>query len=121
MYQPCGVSTTIAVLFHEIPQELGDFGVLVHSGLSVKRALLLNLASASAAILGAVASLVAGATLGAIVTSTLIPMAAGGFVYIAAADLIPELQHDRSGWGLVRQLLLMAFGMSIMGLLAIAD
>lgn len=115
-----GVSTTIAVLFHEIPQELGDFGVLVHSGLSVRRALFINLASASAAILGAVASLVAGAALGALVTRTLIPVAAGGFVYIATADLIPELQQDRSLRGLVEQAALMALGIAVMGLLALA-
>lgn len=116
-----GISTTIAVLFHEIPQELGDFGVLVHSGLSVKRALLINVASASAAILGALASLVAGEALGTIVTDTLIPVAAGGFVYIAAADLIPTLQHDRSFHGLVEQSAFMAVGIAIMGLLAIVE
>ena len=91
-----GLATTVAVLFHEIPQELGDFGILIHSGLSVRRAVLLNLASASAAILGAVAALLLGAVSGAAVTMLLVPITAGGFVYIAAADLMPELQHDRT-------------------------
>jgi zinc and cadmium transporter len=116
-----GVATTVAVLFHEIPQELGDFGVLVHSGLSVRRAVLLNIVSASVAILGAITALLLGAVSGAAVTLVLIPVTAGGFVYIAAADLIPELQHDRTGRGLLLQVSLIALGMGVMGFLAILE
>jgi zinc and cadmium transporter len=116
-----GLATTVAVLFHEIPQELGDFGILIHSGLSVRRAVLLNLASASVAILGSVAALLLGTVSGAAVTMVLIPVTAGGFVYIAAADLIPELQHDRSGRGLLIQVSLISLGMGVMGLLAILE
>ena len=116
-----GLATTVAVLFHEIPQELGDFGILIHSGLSVRRAVLLNLASASVAILGSVSALLLGAVSGAAVTMVLIPVTAGGFVYIAAADLIPELQHDRSGRGLLIQVSLISLGMGVMGLLAILE
>jgi zinc and cadmium transporter len=116
-----GVATTVAVLFHEIPQELGDFGILIHSGLSVRRAVLLNLASASAAILGTISALLLGAVSGAAVTMVLIPVTAGGFVYIAAADLIPELQHDRTGRSLLLQVSLIALGMGVMGLLAILE
>jgi zinc and cadmium transporter len=112
-----GLATTVAVLFHEIPQELGDFGILVHSGLSVRQAVFVNLASASAAILGTIVALLVGAVAGAAVTSVLVPVAAGGFVYIAAADLIPELQHDRSARGLVVQAGLISLGMAVMGLL----
>lgn len=116
-----GISTTVAVLFHEIPQELGDFGVLVHSGLSVRRALLLNLASASAAIAGSIATLLASTLTGMVVTGVLLPVTAGGFVYIAAADLIPELQHDRSLRGLFVQASLMALGILVMALLALVE
>jgi zinc and cadmium transporter len=116
-----GLATTVAVLFHEIPQELGDFGILIHSGLSVRRAVLLNLASASAAILGTVAGLLLGAMSGSVITTVLIPVTAGGFVYIAAADLIPELQHDRSGRGLALQVGLISLGMGAMGFLAILE
>jgi zinc and cadmium transporter len=116
-----GLATTVAVLFHEIPQELGDFGILIHSGLSVRQAVLLNLGSASAAILGAVAALLLGTLWGSTITTVLIPVTAGGFVYIAAADLIPELQHDRSGRGLLVQVGLILLGMGLMGLLAIAE
>jgi zinc and cadmium transporter len=116
-----GLSTTIAVLFHEIPQELGDFGVLVHSGLSVRKAVLLNLASASTAVLGTVMALAAGSLAGETVTSVLVPMAAGGFVYIAGADLIPELQHDRSLSSLLLQSGFIAAGIAVMAALTLLD
>jgi zinc and cadmium transporter len=115
-----GASTTLAVVCHEVPQELGDFGVLVHSGLRVRRAVLLNVASASLAFLGAVVTLGVGAVSGA-VTELLLPMAAGGFVYIAAADLVPELQHDRSLRGLLAQAALITAGIAVMGLLTLLD
>jgi zinc and cadmium transporter len=116
-----GFSTTVAVVFHEIPQELGDFGVLVHSGLSIRQAVLLNLASASVAILGAVSTLAIGAAAGAGVSETLVPVTAGGFVYIAAADLIPELQHDRSLRGLFAQASLIAAGIAVMAALSLVE
>jgi len=116
-----GLSTTVAVLLHEIPQELGDFGVLIHSGLPVRKAVLLNLASASLAIVGTVAALLVGAAAGATVTGLLVPVTAGGFVYIAAADLIPELQHDRSLRGLLVQASLISLGIAAMALLAVLE
>jgi zinc and cadmium transporter len=116
-----GVSTTVAVLLHEIPQELGDFGILLHSGLSVRKAVLVNLASASVAVLGTVLALLVGALAGRVVATVLVPLTAGGFVYIAAADLIPELQHDRSARGLLVQASLIALGIAVMGLLAAVD
>jgi len=116
-----GVSTTLAVLLHEIPQEFGDFGILIHSGLSVRRALLVNLGSASVAILGTALSLSLGSIAKETVTATLVPLTAGGFVYLAAADLIPELQHDRSLRGLIVQTLLILAGIVVMGLLTVVE
>lgn len=87
-----GVVTTGAVLLHEVPQEVGEFGVLVRGGVPVRRALLLNFLSASMAFVGAVVALLVGATSGAFLES-LVPLTAGTFVYIAAADLVPELHH----------------------------
>jgi zinc and cadmium transporter len=113
-----GVTTTVAVLLHELPQELGDFGILVHSGLGVRKAVLVNLASASVAVLGTATALLVGAVAGEAVTSLLLPVAAGGFVYLAAADLIPELQHDRSLRALLVQTSLIALGIALMGALA---
>lgn len=116
-----GISTTVAVLLHEIPQELGDFGILVHSGLTVRRATALNLASALVAILGTTTVAVARTMAHARVTEVLIPITAGGFVYIAAADLMPELQHDRSLRGLAVQSSLILLGIAVMALLAFID
>jgi zinc and cadmium transporter len=115
-----GVSTTLAVVCHELPQELGDFGVLVHSGLRVRQAIVFNLASASLAVLGAVLTLSLGPMTGT-VTELLLPVTAGGFVYIAAADLIPDLQHDRSLAGLLAQASLITAGITVMGLLTLVD
>jgi zinc and cadmium transporter len=116
-----GLSTTIAVLLHEIPQEFADFGILIHSGLSVRKAILINLASASVAIFGTGLSLLAGALAQETVTATLVPLTAGGFVYLAAADLIPELQHDRSLRALFIQTALIAIGIAVMGLLTFIE
>ena len=118
---PLGLSTTIAVLLHEIPQESGDFGILIHSGLTVRNAVLLNLASASVAILGTVLSLLAGSVAQETVTTSLVPLTAGGFVYLAAADLIPELQHDRSLRALMVQTFLITLGIVTMGLLTFIE
>jgi zinc and cadmium transporter len=116
-----GLSTTIAVLLHEIPQELADFGILIHSGLRVRKAVLLNLASASVAILGTALSLLAGSVAQETIATLLVPLAAGGFVYLAAADLIPELQHERGLHALVVQTMLIALGIAIMGLLTFIE
>ena len=116
-----GISTTIAVLLHEIPQELGDFGILVHSGLSVRQATLLNVASAAVAILGTATAVFAGTVAHLHTTEVLVPITAGGFVYIAAADLIPELQHDRTVRALFVQTALISCGIAVMALLTWID
>jgi len=87
---PVGIATTVAVIFHEIPQEISDFGVLIHGGFSKAKALFYNFLTALTAILGAVIALLIGNNI-ANVTTFLIPFAAGSFIYIASSDLIPEL------------------------------
>ncbi|HLC57006.1 MAG TPA: ZIP family metal transporter [Candidatus Nanoarchaeia archaeon] len=87
---PVGIATTMAVIFHEIPQELGDFGVLLYSGFKKKMALLFNFLSALCAVLGALTVFLIQKDL----TSFLIPFAAGTFLYIAGSDLIPELHEE---------------------------
>jgi len=116
-----GVSTTLAVLFHEIPQELGDFSILIHSGIKPRKAILMNFASATVAIIGTVCALLAGSVARETLVSVLIPVTAGGFVYLALADLIPELQHDRTPFSLLTQTGLMALGITVMALLALAE
>jgi len=88
-----GIATTLAVAIHEIPQEIGDFGVLVHGGFNKIKALILNFLTALAAVLGGIIgyflSSYAQNSL-----SLLLPLAAGGFLYIAASDLIPEIRKE---------------------------
>jgi zinc and cadmium transporter len=83
-----GVATWVVAAAHEVPQELGDFGILVHSGWKPRSALLFNFASAITFLVGA---LVAYAVSGAVDVAFLVPFAAGNFVYIAASDLIPQI------------------------------
>lgn len=116
-----GISTTVAVALHEIPQELGDFGVLVHSGMTPRKAVLYNLAASGGAVVGTIVVLLIGRIAEDIVASVLLPITAGGFVYIAAADLIPELQHERSFRITLLQTLLICAGIAIMGVLKLAD
>lgn len=89
-----GIMTTLAIIMHEIPQELGDFGVLVYGGFKPRKALLLNFATALTAVLGALA----GYLLSSVVTGMVyyaLPFAAGSFIYISSSDLIPELHKER--------------------------
>lgn len=88
-----GIATTVAVILHEIPQELGDIGVLLYSGFSKAKALLFNLLTALSAVVAAVVVMVAGAESPAI-AAVLVPLAAGNFLYIAGSDLIPELHKE---------------------------
>lgn len=90
---PVGIATTIAVIVHEIPQEFADFGVLLYSGLSKSRALFFNFLSAALAIIGAVVGLFIGVRSETFV-HLILPFAAGGFVYIAGSNLIPELHKE---------------------------
>ena len=103
-----GFATTIAVALHEIPQEFGDFGVLLHAGLTPRRALGLNFLSASSAFLGAVLVLAAEGAMHA--ESVLVPVAAGGFLYVACADLVPELRKRARGAALLVTLAALAGG-----------
>ena len=90
---PLGIATTLAVAFHEIPQEIGDFGVLIHSGFKKTTALLLNFLSGVLAVLGGIIGfLLSDAIQGSIVF--LLAFAAGVFIYIASSDLIPEIKHE---------------------------
>jgi zinc and cadmium transporter len=90
---PLGLATTMAVVFHEIPQELGDFSVLIYGGIHKKKALLFNFLTALTAVIGAVIALALGSLIDG-ATLLLVPFAAGNFVYIAGSDLIPELRKD---------------------------
>jgi zinc and cadmium transporter len=90
---PLGIATTLAVVFHEIPQEIGDFGVLIYGGFNKSRAIFFNFSTALTAILGAIVALSIGLLIQDFIPF-LIPFAAGNFIYIAGSDLIPELRKE---------------------------
>ncbi len=92
---PLGIVATISVILHEVPQEIADFGVLLYSGMSRKKALLFNFLSAVTAIAGAVVGLILGSRVAGF-TEFVLPFAAGNFLYIAGSNLVPEL-HKRCG------------------------
>lgn len=108
-----GIATTIAVVLHEIPQEIGDFGVLIHGGFSKKKALLYNFLTALTSILGAVIVLLIGSYINNI-NMFLIPFAAGGFIYIAGSDLIPELHKEAKIKESILQTLTFILGVGVM-------
>jgi len=110
---PLGVSTAVAVAAHEIPQEVGDFAILLHAGYSRTRALLLNLLSALASAAGAVVALVAVNSVPRILPYCL-ALAAASFLYVAMADLIPGLHRGRTDANSMRQILLIAAGVGTM-------
>jgi zinc and cadmium transporter len=115
---PVGIATTIAVILHEIPQEMGDFGVLLHAGMEVKKALLFNFISALTSVLGAFVIIVLGAG-GYDISNKIIPITIGGFLYIANSDLIPELHKEVIIKNSVIQLISFLTGVGIMFLLTL--
>ena len=111
-----GLATSLATIFHEIPQEIGDFGVLIHGGFTHKKALLLNFASALTAVLGAVLTLFVGMKF-VVLSKLIIPFTAGTFIYIAGSDLIPELHKETQLWKSTIQLMGLILGLFLMFIL----
>jgi zinc and cadmium transporter len=117
---PVGIATTAAVFLHEIPQEISDFGVLMHGGFSRARALFMNFLSALGAVLGAVFALfVAGQIEG--IATLFIPFAAGSFIYIATADLIPELHKESRVGESIKHLIALLLGIVVMSALLLLE
>jgi len=110
---PLGIATTLAVVFHEIPQEIGDFGILLHTGFTKRRALFFNFLSATLAMLGTAVALLVGSSLESF-SSVMLSFTAGGFIYIAGSDLLPELQKELEPAKSTVQLLAMAGGIGLM-------
>jgi len=110
---PAGIATTFAVILHEIPQEIGDFGVLIHGGFTKGKAILLNFFTALTAILGTIVALMLNNYIPNI-QQILVPIAIGGFLYIAGSDLIPELHKENKIWVSIGQIIAFIFGIIIM-------
>jgi len=109
---PVGIATTLAVVFHEIPQEIGDYGVLLHGGFSKNKALMFNFLTALAAVLGALFALALSVYLANIenLKIFLLSFAAGEFIYIAGSDLVPELHKETKPSKSLLQLIAFIFG-----------
>ena len=106
---PLGVTTALAVAAHEIPQEVGDFAILLRAGYSRARAFTLNVMSAAGGVLGAIAMLITSQWLPGVLPYVL-SFAAGSFLYVAMSDLIPDLHRGGVEGGPFRQLVLIGAG-----------
>lgn len=115
-----GFATTIAVILHEIPQEIADFGILIHAGFSKQKALMFNLLSALTAFVGLVISFWLGATITNF-TPIMLAFTAGGFIYIAGSDLIPELHRDPESGNSIFELSAIVAGLLLMFLLTFLE
>lgn len=113
-----GAVTTITILLHEVPHEIGDFAILVQSGCTKRKAMCLQLLTAVGALAGTVCSLLAEGV-GAAATAWILPFTAGGFVYIATVTVLPELLVGRSSlWQSLLEILALLFGVGMMVLIA---
>lgn len=110
---PLGITTTIAIALHEIPQEIGDFGVLLYSGFSKKKALILNFGVALIVVLGGLVGWLLSAYVEDI-TKYLIPVAAAGFIYIALSDILPELRKEKNMKNFIWSFIFMIIGIALL-------
>jgi len=108
-----GFATTLGVIAHEIPQEISDFGVLIHAGFSRRKALFYNFLAACTAIAGALGTLLLG-DIFTNISAYVLPFAAGGFIYLAGSDLIPELHREKSIRKSTLQLVVILIGLGLM-------
>ncbi len=110
---PLGIVTTLAITLHEIPQEFGDFSVLIHSGMKTKKALFFNFLSAAMAVIGAGIGYIFLSQIHSLIPFAL-SIAAGGFIYIASADLIPELHKEGEKKKMVAQTIALLLGVLVL-------
>ncbi len=113
-----GIATTIAVVLHEIPHEVGDFSALIHGGLPIKKALIFNFLSALAAIFGAIVTLMIG-NISEGFKLALLPITAGGFIYLAGSDLLPELYAENGVVKSIIQFFCICLGIGMMALMVL--
>lgn len=112
-----GIITTITILFHEVPHEIGDFAILIQSGCSRRKAMMLQLVTAVGALSGTVFSLLSQGA-GDVGASWILPFTAGGFIYVATVTVIPELLVDTKFWQSVKEIIALLVGVYMMVLIA---
>jgi zinc and cadmium transporter len=117
---PVGIATTLAVIFHEIPHELGNFFVLLYAGFTKTRALFFNFLTGLFAILGTLVALLVGSRAEQF-SLVMLPLAAGGFIYIAGSDLVPELNKEVELSKALVQLIAITIGVGLMLLLTLVE
>lgn len=115
-----GIATTIAVILHEVPQEIADFALLVHSGMSKSKALVWNFTTAIFAILGAFLVVLMGSFLEGY-TAHIGAFAAGAFIYVAGSDLVPEIHKTRDFKKSTIQFVSIIIGVLVMLLLTVLE
>lgn len=115
-----GIATTIAVIIHEIPQEISDFGAMIALGMERKRALLLNFFSALTAVLGVAVILIIGDKT-TLISEILLPITAGGFIYVAGTDLLPELKSQNKIGSIFWHTFYMIIGVGLMASLVLFE
>jgi zinc and cadmium transporter len=115
-----GLATVVAVIFHEIPQEFADFGVLIYAGLTKGKALFYNFLSALLAVFGAVLVLIIGTRIDPYIPY-LLAFGAGGFLYIAGSALIPELHKDCSAKDSFFQFMSFILGIGLMVVMVLLE
>jgi len=117
---PIGITTTIAVILHEIPQEIGDFGVLLHAGFSKRKALWVNYLTATTAVIGTILALFIGSKVSDL-SNLIVSFAAGGFLYLAGSDLVPELHKENTISKSLVQFISILLGIGLMVLMTFLE
>ncbi|KAI8779531.1 protein catecholamines up [Biomphalaria glabrata] len=115
--QNIGIITTATIFLHEIPHEIGDFAILVQSGCSKRKAMLLQLTTAVGAMLGTLCSL-SMEGIGEAATAWILPFTAGGFIYIATVSVIPELLEDTKIVQSITEIIALLVGVYMMVIIA---
>jgi zinc and cadmium transporter len=113
-----GLATTIAVIFHELPQEIGDYGILIYAGFDKARALLLNFVAALSIVAGGIFAIFFLEMVETL-SGTLIAFSAGAFLYLSASELIPELKGEEDFWKSLAQFLIFLLGLAVIWYLGI--
>ena len=109
-----GMVTTLTILIHEVPHEIGDFAILIQSGCSKRKAMMLQLVTAVGALLGTFVGLLAESSGSGATTLWILPFTAGGFIYIALVSVLPELLEDTTIWQTVKELVALIIGVGLM-------